>query len=93
MTPDDLTKLSSHIENTIKLTVNGKIDALKDLVLDHNEKHERDMKEVRAHIEETKPILETYKGFNTAGNLIKWVAGVATALGVLWIMAVQLFKQ
>lgn len=69
----------------IQTTVNGKIDSIRQLVETHNQNHERDMTEVREHIKETKPILEAYKGFNTAGNLVKWVAGVGTAVGVLWM--------
>lgn len=74
------------IRETIKETVNGKIDRIKELVELHNERHEQDMLEVKKHIEKVTPIVEAYNGFNTAGNLVKWVAGVGTALGVLWMM-------
>ena len=96
MTPEQLDKIlaiiSGTIETKIDSKVNGKIDSLRDLVLDHNEKHEAGMKEVREHIVEGKPILETYRGFNSVGNLVKWVAGVGTAIGVIWLMVRSLWQ-
>lgn len=74
------------IRDTIKETVNGKIDRIKDLVELHNKRHEQDMLEVKKHIEKVTPIVEAYNGFNSAGNLVKWMAGVGTAIGVLWMM-------
>lgn len=74
------------IRDTIKETVNGKIDSIEEKLDEHNEKHEADMVIINKHLEETRPIIEAYRGFNTAGNLIKWLAGVGTAIGVLWII-------
>lgn len=86
MDSDTLQTIRETIEKTVKVVVNGKIDVISEKIDIHNEKHEADMAEVRKHIQETKPILEAYRGFNTAGELIKWVAGVGTAVGVLWLM-------
>lgn len=69
----------------IQTTVNGKIEAIRQLVETHNQNHERDMIEVKEHIQKVTPIVEAYNGFNSAGNLVKWVAGVGTAIGVLWM--------
>lgn len=90
MTPEQFSQfLESNKKATaeaIEITVNGKIRNLTKLVEEHNTKHEADYRVVKEHIEATRPIIEAYKGFNTAGNLVKWVAGVGTAVGVLWIM-------
>lgn len=93
MDSDTLAVIKSTIEESVKVNVNGKIDDLTRLVTEHNERHEADMVLVRDHMEETKPILEAYKGFNSAGNLVKWVAGVGTAVAGLWYMFMQLIKN
>ena len=93
MKPDELDILKEHIELVIQRTVNGKIDKLNDKMEEHNRIHEAHMETVVKHMEETKPILEAYRGFNTAGELIKWIAGVGTALGVLWLMVTQLWTK
>ncbi|RJQ33893.1 hypothetical protein C4568_03770 [Candidatus Parcubacteria bacterium] len=80
MTPED----REAIVAVIKETVNGKIDRLNDKMDRHNEIHEQDMKEVRAHIEETKPIIVAYQGGRVLGELIKWLAGVGAAVLLVW---------
>lgn len=85
MNETDISFLREEIAKTIKTTVNGKIDRLTELVEEHNRKHEKDMEDI-------KPIIEAYQGFNTAGNLVKWIAGVGTAIGVLWITLMSLTK-
>ena len=80
MSPED----REAIVAVIKETVNGKIDRLTDKMDEHNRTHETDMKEVRAHIEETKPIIDAYKGSKVLGEFIKWVAGVGAALLLVW---------
>lgn len=84
----------------IEKTVNGKLDRLDKKIDQHNSKHEADMVEVREHIAEVKPILTEYKEREAArafalrtGNAIKWIAGVGTALGVLWLMVLQFLKN
>lgn len=84
LTPDDLHTLTSHLEVVVRKTVNGKIDNLTDLVQDHNEKHERDMLEVREHMTDVKPILEAYNGTKALGNLVKWVGGIVLTVGAVW---------
>lgn len=71
---------------SVKETVNGKIDALRKLVEDHNERHEADYKEVRSHIEEVKPIIQAYQGGKVLGNAVKWFSGVAVAIAALWAL-------
>jgi hypothetical protein len=92
---------------TIERTVNGKIDRLSrkvegiaDNQTAHNLSHENDMIAVRQHIQAVSPILIEYKERKAAGDfvkrngeLIRWLAGVGTAIGVLWIMVLQLFHK
>jgi len=82
MTPE----MENAINKAIEKYVNGGIRDLKQIVLDHNTCHESDMKEVRAHMAEVKPILEGYSSISTLGNLIKWFGGVVTAGGVIWAL-------
>lgn len=67
------------VPEEIKKTVNGKIDGLRVLMETNNEKHEADMKEVREHIVEVKPLLDTYRGGKVLGEIVKWIAGVGIA--------------
>jgi len=91
MKPDELDIVKEHIELVIQKTVNGKIDKLNDKMEEHNRVHESHMQVVVKHMEETKPILEAYKGASTIGNLVKWLAGLGTAVGVLWAIIRGLF--
>lgn len=68
------------IRQTIKETVNGKIDHLTHMMEEHNKKHEQDMQDI-------KPVLEAFNSVGIVGNGIKWVAGVGTAIGVMWLIA------
>lgn len=76
MPDDQLAIIRETIEATIRKTVNGKIDALRDKVDDHNTKHEADMVLVRDHIERVEPYLEGAKGVKLVADAIKWFAGV-----------------
>lgn len=96
MTEDEIQKLTEGVIETIEKVVNGKIDRLEKKLDDHNIRHEAHFQEVRgfmeetnAHMAETKPIIQAYHGFNTAGELVKWVAGVGTAVGVLFLLLRQ----
>lgn len=70
----------------IKTTVNGKIDNLTELVLDHNEKHERDMLEVRAHITEVRPYLDGARGVKFIGETGRWIAGTVVVIAAAWAL-------
>lgn len=85
-------KILEAIRQTIKETVNGKIDRLKDLMEEHNRKHEEDMVEVKEHMIKTTPIIEAFNGINTVGNMVKWIAGVGTAVGVIWLFIKAIAK-
>ena len=88
MTSSDLELILDRIEKTIdrkiETKVNGGVVHLTELVNEHNAKHEADMKEVREHIEEVKPILEAYNGTKAIGNLAKWVGGIIITVAAAW---------
>lgn len=75
MTPED----RQAIVEVIQKTVNGKIDRIEQKIDTHNTQHELDMVEVRKHIEDVKPILNTYNGGRVVGDILKWIAGVGIA--------------
>lgn len=92
MTEEDIAR----IQETIVKTVNGKIDAISRkqdeqiaLNVEHNEKHEADMKEVRGHMEQVRPYLEGVRGIKLLGDTGKWIVG----LGVVWLAFKGLFPQ
>lgn len=71
---------------TIKVTVNGKIDGIKHDIADvkddmrqHNERHEADMVLVKDHMKTVEPYLQGAAGMKLLGNGIKYFAGVAVA--------------
>lgn len=74
------------IKSTIKETVNGKIDHLTEMIKEHNTKHEKDMQTIL-------PVIEAFNGVSVAGNGIKWIAGVGTAIGVVWLLFKGILKQ
>ena len=83
---ESITKnLSEKLVETVKVTVNGKIDALHIKVDAHNERHEADMVEVRKHMQDVKPYLDGARGVKVLGDGAKLLAGWVGALGVLWI--------
>lgn len=79
MTPED----RKAIEDVIRATVNGKIDAINAKIDQHNERHEDDMKDVKEHIEKTRPIVEGLQGAKVIESALKWLAGVAAAYIVI----------
>lgn len=93
MTEEELNSLENKITEalvkTIKETVNGKIDRLNEKMDIHNERHEEDMKEVKGHIEEVKPILEAYNGTKAVGNLIKWAGGIILTVAATWALIIK----
>jgi hypothetical protein len=95
--------LKPGIEETIRKTVNGKIDGLKvdvqglkdiseahaEAMFKHNEKHEEDMTLVREHIAEVKPYLIGASGIKILGNSGKWIGGIIITIAAAWAI---LFK-
>ncbi len=74
----------------IERTVNGKINNLTKLVEEHNAKHEDDMKEVRSHIAEVRPYLDSARGVKFLGETGKWIASTIVVVAAAWAL---LFKQ
>lgn len=69
-------RLATVIETTIQAKVNGKIDAMKVMMQEHNDKHESDMKEL-------KPALELISGGKIAGRILSWTAGIAVGYAAI----------
>ena len=61
----------------VKKFVNGKIDALREEVRVHAEKHEANMEAIR-------PIIEAYNGTKVVGEMMKWVSSVGIGAFGLW---------
>lgn len=81
------------VPDEIKKTVNGKIDGLRKLVEEHNEKHEKDMEDI-------KPVLQDYKERQAAtayakkiGDGVKWTAGLVSAAGIILAALKVLFSK
>lgn len=83
MNAADRAAIESIISTSIAKTVNGKIDRLTEKVDHHHIKHEEDMKDVREHMELTRPFIEAYQGGRALGSLAKLVAGVGAAVLII----------
>jgi len=100
MREDEAEAFKALISDTIKSTVNGKIDKLTLLMDDHNKKHEEDMKMVKGHIEQVTPILEKYETFQktvegtqSVGKIVIGVAVFITSVGAAYLMLKQLITK
>lgn len=97
MTEDELTRLVESLtkanevatDKAIEKYVNGGIRALNQKMEDHNKVHEADMKEVRGHMSDVRPILEAYNGTKAVGNLIKWIGGIILTVAATWALIVK----
>ncbi len=67
------------IRTTIKETVNGKIDAMRDDLNTHNAKHEGDMERIM-------PIIEAYETAQGAGRIAMKSISILTAIGGAWLV-------
>lgn len=72
MTEDDLKVMRDEIARAIKETVNGKIDAMRAEIKEHNLKHERDM-------DEMKPYMQIAAGGKLVYSALKLLAGIAVS--------------
>lgn len=84
MNEEVLSVIEKAIEKSIKVNVNGKIDHLTEMMGIHNAKHEEDMIEVREHIKEVRPYLDSARGVKTLGEIGKWIAGVGGSFIIIW---------
>ena len=85
MNQEEVERLLDCVRDTIEKKVNGRIEALHTKVDEHNSKHEEDMDIVKEHMKKVEPILEAYTGGKALGGLVKWAAGVITAVGIVWL--------
>ena len=72
MTEDDLKIMRDEIARAIKLQVNGKIDEMRNDLVEHNKKHEADMQEIR-------PYLQFVGGLGVLSKVVVWIGGLALA--------------
>lgn len=79
MTDEDRKLMREEIANSIRTTVNGKIDGIRDDLRKHNERHEADMVLVRDHMNKVQPYLEAAAGARIFGTILRWVAGIIGA--------------
>jgi len=63
-------EIKREVREEIKLTVNGKIDNLREEL----ERHELEMK----------PIHDAYAAANLIATLVKWTAGLMLAIGIIY---------
>lgn len=73
-------------------SLGGKIDKLTKLVEEHNTRHEADMEDLRPIIIEYNERQIRDKFLKNAGEGAKWIAGVLTAIGVLWLFVKGIFR-
>lgn len=63
-------EITVSVKAAVKEMVNGKLDPNSPTFA---------MKDIYQHMEETRPLLEAYKGSKMLGELIKWLGGIALA--------------
>ena len=92
MTPEQLHDLKEDLKSVIQDKVNGKIDRIERKLDEHNVRHE-------AIVADILPIIKEYKDrqirdafLKEAGERIKWIAGVGTAIGIVWLFIKGLWK-
>jgi len=84
MSDEILHAVKEAVREEMKIQVNGKLDpssptfALKDIY--------RFMEETRTHMDETKAIMEAFKGVKAIGELVKWVSGVGLAIAGMYAL-------
>ena len=69
MNKEQLQELKEHLSQTVKDTVNGKIDTLLD--------------DFATHKEEMKPILNAYTSASAFGRFTIWISKVMLAIGII----------
>lgn len=75
----------------IRVTVNGKIDTLKGIMDQHNDKHEKDMQRIMPVIEAFEESKQFAKSAKTSGLVILWLAGFITAVGSAFLILRSIF--
>lgn len=73
------------IRETIKETVNGKIDRIDQKLDEHNRKHEKDMQDLRPIIKEFKERQIRDAFLKESGEKLKWISSIMAALLVMWL--------
>lgn len=84
MTQKEFEQLKQHVAETIKITVNGKIDKL-------NDKIDNYIKEDNEWKEKAEPVIEMGINARGASAAVLWIAGIVIAVGGAWLMIRNLF--
>lgn len=67
--------IADSVKQTIKVEVNGKIDALSKKIDEHNTKHEADMAEIKPYIQAVTGLGIVFKLFISLGSIaVGWLA-------------------
>lgn len=72
--------------DAIAVTVNGKIDTLKSMIISHNDAHEKDMKRMMPIIEAYEEAERRVEDAKRGGKAILWTATFITAVGGAWLV-------
>lgn len=85
-----LDRMEAMIKVAVKETVNGKLDpesptyALKGI--------DARMAVIQTHMDETKEIMEAFRGVKAIGEMAKWISGVGVALAAMYALIKGSFK-
>jgi len=93
MTPDQV----SAIQNTIKETVNGKIDLLTFKIESHitadNEWKKENATQWGEMKESVKPVIDTYMSIRSFGKVGAYIAGVLTGIMGLLLIVLEIIRS
>lgn len=87
--------LTDSVRQAVKETVNGKIDRIREDLIEHAKRDEENMKVIRTHMEETRPYLEAATGLKRVGDFIIYIRNVSLSLAgvaVVWYAFKNLLK-
>lgn len=82
MNDDELKVAIESLQATVRETVNGKIDHLREDLKDHMERHDKQWEQIR-------PVVEGLQGARVIGGTFKWLGGIALTAAALF----AIFKQ
>ena len=83
--------IREEIGDSIKLNVNGKIDAMRKEVSDHNIQNEVYLKRIMPVVEAYEASEVALTGAKTSGKIILWIAGSITAIGSAYLIIKDIF--
>ena len=75
MTPKDIKKITDAVEKKIEKTVNGKIEDIRQILVQQNERTDAFEKKVDTHIAEVEPFIQAKAGLKVIRGFLIWAAG------------------